>query len=151
MRQRVSLALALQSDPDMLIMDEPTGGLDPAARKEFRDIILQENARGASVFLSSHLLSEVESICHRAVILAGGRKVAEGGMEELLRTEDNYLVAYMLPESDRGETMEMTVAEESLQGTIDELRRDGCTIVRVAPVYRSLEEVFLSATGGGDR
>lgn len=151
MRQRVSLALALQSEPDMLIMDEPTGGLDPAARKEFRDIILQENARGASVFLSSHLLSEVESVCHRAVILAEGRKVAEGGMEELLRTEDNYLVTYRLPESDQGEAMEMTVTEASLQGTIDELRGNGCTIVRVAPVYRSLEEVFLSATGGGDR
>ncbi len=149
MRQRVSLALALQSKPDLLIMDEPTGGLDPTARKEFRDIILEENDRGASVFLSSHLLSEVETVCQRAVILFRGRKVVEGDMEELLRTEDRYSIRYRLPDDGQDEEKEVEVAEESLQATIDDLRRKGTFITRVAPVYRSLEEVFLSATGGG--
>jgi ABC-2 type transport system ATP-binding protein len=147
MRQRVSLALALQSSPDLLIMDEPTGGLDPAARKEFRDIILEENARGASVFLSSHLLSEVETVCHRAVILSKGRKVAEGRMEELLRTEDTYSVRYR--SADQDDETEITVSETELQSVVDDIRGKGLVITGVAPVYRSLEDVFLSATGGG--
>ena len=147
MRQRVSLALALQSRPDLLIMDEPTGGLDPAARKEFRDIILEENERGASVFLSSHLLSEVETVCHRAVILSKGRKVAEGHMEELLRTEDTYSVRFRF--ADGEDETEVRVSEATLQSTIDEIRGRGHLITCVSPVYRSLEDVFLSATGGG--
>lgn len=152
MRQRVSLALALQSAPDMLIMDEPTGGLDPTARKEFRDIILEENRRGATVFLSSHLLSEVETICHRAVILSRGRKVAEGRMEELLRTEDRFLVSYLPAEPvDNDEAQEIEVSGEALQSSIDRLRGEGARIVRVIPSYRSLEEVFLTATGNGEQ
>ncbi|MBN2585895.1 MAG: ABC transporter ATP-binding protein [Candidatus Fermentibacteraceae bacterium] len=149
MRQRVSLALALQSEPDLLIMDEPTGGLDPTARKEFRDIILEENERGASVFLSSHLLSEVETVCRRAVILARGKKVVEGDMEELLRTEDRYSIRYRLAHGGIEEEKEVEVGEESLQSSIDDLRSRGVFIIRIAPVYRSLEDVFLSATGGG--
>ncbi len=146
MRQRVSLALALQSNPDLLIMDEPTGGLDPTARKEFRDIILEENRRGASVFLSSHLLSEVETICHRAVILSKGHKVAEGDLEDLLRTQDQYSIEYRLPEGDESSAKSIVVKQDVLQKTIDDLRGDGCFIERISPVYRTLEEVFLSAT-----
>ncbi len=153
MRQRVSLALALQSRPDLLVMDEPTGGLDPVAMKEFRDVILEENRRGASIFLSSHLLSEVEAVCHRAIILSKGRKVAEGTMEDLLRTEDRFVITYRPPGGDASsEPLEKEVPEAVLQETIDELRREGCFIERVNPLYRSLEEVFLSATesaGGG--
>ena len=149
MRQRLSLALALQSRPDLLIMDEPTGGLDPVARKEFRDIILEENRRGASVFLSSHLLSEVETVCSRAVILARGEKVAEGQLEDLMRTEDLFKVTYLLPQEEVTEEKEMQVSSEILQKTLDNLRGDGYSIVGVSPVYRSLEDVFLTVTGGG--
>ncbi len=149
MKQRMSLALALQSQPELLIMDEPTGGLDPAARKEFRDVILEENSRGATIFLSSHLLSEVETICDRAVILAKGKKVTEGNLDDLLRTEDLFSISFMAPgtESDVHEEKEVVAAE--LQKTIDELRQNGQNILEVKPVYRSLEEVFLSATRGG--
>ncbi|MCD4776138.1 MAG: ABC transporter ATP-binding protein [Candidatus Aegiribacteria sp.] len=151
MRQRVSLALALQSEPDLMIMDEPTGGLDPAARKEFRDIILEENQRGASIFLSSHLLSEVETICDRAIILSKGKKVAEGNLEDLMRTEDNYRITYLQPDKEEDEPEELEIKSEVLQKTIDDLRGDGYNIISVRPVYRSLEDVFLSATGGGGR
>lgn len=147
MKQRVSLAIALQSEPELLIMDEPTGGLDPAARKEFRDIILEENRRGVSVFLSSHLLSEVETICDRAVILSKGKKVIEGKLDELMRTEDHYRIEYMV--SDEQEELEIHAA--LLQNTIDDLRGRGYSIIRVNPLYRSLEEVFLSATTGVGR
>ena len=147
MKQRVSLALALQSKPELMIMDEPTGGLDPAARKEFRVIILEENRRGVSVFLSSHLLSEVETICDRAVILSKGKKVVEGRLEELMRTEDHYRITYRV--SDEPEELEIHAAV--LQKTIDDLREKGCSIISVNPLYRSLEEVFLCATTGVGR
>jgi ABC-2 type transport system ATP-binding protein len=148
MKQRVSLALALQSEPELLIMDEPTGGLDPVARKEFRDIILEENQRGSSIFFSSHLLSEVETICDRAVILSKGKKVVEGSLEDLMRTEDNYRITYRVSDD---EPVELEVEAAVLQNTIDDLRGKGYSIITVNPLYRSLEEVFLSATDGGGR
>lgn len=151
MRQRVSLALALQSEPDLMIMDEPTGGLDPVARKEFRDIILEENRRGASIFFSSHLLSEVETICDRAIILSKGKKVAEGDLDDLMRTEDHYTITYLQPGKEEDEPERLEIKSEVLQKTIDDLRGDGYSIITVNPIYRSLEDVFLSATGGGGR
>ncbi len=146
MRQRLSLALALQSKPDLLIMDEPTGGLDPVARKEFRDIILEENARGASVFLSSHILSEVETVCTRAVMLSRGNLITQGFMKDLLGGEKNYRVAGLDPGT--GDTMEITIAERELQNTIDSLRGRDITVTRVEPVLKTLEEVYLSVSGG---
>jgi ABC-2 type transport system ATP-binding protein len=149
MRQRMSLALALQSVPDLIIMDEPTGGLDPLARKEFRDIIMEENDRGASIFLSSHLLSEVEAVCHRAVILSHGRVVREGDMEDLLRAESTYRISYRPPDAQESVTVE--VPADDLQQRLDGLRGEGARILEVGPRSLTLEEVFLSATdeGGG--
>jgi ABC-2 type transport system ATP-binding protein len=149
MRQRLSLALALQSKPDMLIMDEPTGGLDPIARKEFRDIILEERDRGASIFLSSHLLSEVETICDRAVILHRGRKVREGSLRELLGGAEIYRIVWT--PSAGGGTVEERLDRDLVQGRIDSLRAAGADILEVREAFRSLEEVFLSATGGDAR
>ncbi len=148
MKQRMSLAIALQSNPDLLVLDEPTGGLDPIARKEFREIILEENARGASVFLSSHILSDVETICHRAVILAGGRLVAENSMEKLLGEENLYRITVISRKD--GKEVEEVIPEADLQTRIDSLRRDNIRIVRVEAAIKSLEEVFLTATGGGE-
>ncbi|MCK5133937.1 MAG: ABC transporter ATP-binding protein [Candidatus Sabulitectum sp.] len=145
MRQRMSLAIALQSNPDLLIMDEPTGGLDPIARKEFREIIIEENRRGASVFLSSHILSDVETICNRAVILAGGKLMAEGSMEDLLGEEHLYRITVVSRKT--GEEVEETIPEADLQNRIDALRRDNLPIVKVEMALKSLEDVFLAATG----
>lgn len=146
MRQRLSLALALQSEPDLLIMDEPTGGLDPVARKEFRDIILEENARGASVFLSSHILSEVETICTRAVMLSRGNLITQGFMKDLLGVEKKYRVAAV--NLDTEDTLELTVNEGELQDSIDSLRGRNLSVTRVEPVLKTLEEVYLSVSGG---
>ena len=152
MRQRLSLALALQPVPDLMIMDEPTGGLDPNARKEFRDIILEERDRGASIFLSSHLLSEVETICDRAVILAKGKKVTEGSLDDLLRVEEHYRIEYIdgwkTPEETRNA---ISVDAGNLQNTIDALRNEDRRIIGIDQEHRTLEDVFLSATGGGRR
>lgn len=146
MKQRMSLALALQSTPDLLILDEPTGGLDPIARKEFRDIILEENKRGATIFFSSHILSEVETICNNAVILVKGKLMASGSLQELLGEEHQYKIVFIHRKT--GEEIEELVPETVLQERIDALRQDNIQITSVHLALKSLEDVFLSKTEG---
>ena len=148
MRQRMSLALALQSKPDLLIMDEPTGGLDPVARKEFRDIILEESRRGASVFLSSHILSEVETVCTRAVMLSKSRLISQGSMASLLGSEKTYR---LVAENSSGDSVELEVPESGLQHKIDKAREKGLSIVRVELKLKTLEEVYLAMRGGEEK
>jgi ABC-2 type transport system ATP-binding protein len=85
MRQRICMAQALINDPDLLILDEPTGGLDPLGRMEIRRLIAARRAAGKTVFFSSHELSEVELVCDRVAILVGGELAAEGRVEDLVR------------------------------------------------------------------
>lgn len=82
-RKKVGIVCALQSDASLLILDEPTGGLDPLMQHEFFEIIKERNRNGATVFLSSHVLSEVERYCSRAAVIKEGRLIASGSMEEL--------------------------------------------------------------------
>ncbi len=84
MMQKVSFAQALINDPEILILDEPTGGLDPVARKNMRDIILDLRGKGKTIFFSSHELSEVELICDRIAILNKGELLVEGSVDSLL-------------------------------------------------------------------
>src|SRR5215475_14429459 len=84
MVQRLGIAQALLGDPQLLILDEPTSGLDPAGRKEVLDLIHSLKQKGKTVFLSSHILAEVEQICDRVVIIDRGRLVRSGRMEEIL-------------------------------------------------------------------
>lgn len=84
MMQRICLAQALVNDPDLVILDEPTGGLDPFGRARIREIIAGLRERGKTIFFSSHELSEVELVCDQLAIMAGGRVVAEGAAAELV-------------------------------------------------------------------
>jgi len=90
MRQRLAIAAALLRDPRLLILDEPTTGLDPGGVREVRDLVRALAATGITIFLSSHLLSEVEQLCNRAAIVARGRVVAEGTLAELAGPEGLY-------------------------------------------------------------
>ena len=83
MAQRLILAMALVGDPDLLILDEPTTGLDPNGAREIREIIREENSRGTTVFFSSHILGQVEAVCDRVGILRDGRLVADDSIENL--------------------------------------------------------------------
>jgi ABC-2 type transport system ATP-binding protein len=83
MKQRLGLAAALLGSPDLLVLDEPTDGVDPLGRVEIREILREENARGATVFLNSHLLAETERVCRRVGILVGGELAREGALGEL--------------------------------------------------------------------
>lgn len=85
MAQRLVLAMALVGQPDLLLLDEPSTGLDPAGAREMRQIILEENDRGATVFFSSHILGQIEPICDRVGILREGKLVAEDSIKELQR------------------------------------------------------------------
>ena len=85
MKQRLGLAAALMGQPRLLILDEPTDGIDPVGRKEIRKVILEEHHRGATILLNSHLLSEVERICERVGILHQGNLIREGTIESLCR------------------------------------------------------------------
>ncbi|HYQ14557.1 MAG TPA: ABC transporter ATP-binding protein [Polyangiaceae bacterium] len=87
MLQRTGLAAALVADPELLILDEPMSGLDPVGRKEVRDLIVEERRRGRTIFFSTHILNDVESLCDRVAILRKGEVVVSGRIGELLRRD----------------------------------------------------------------
>src|ERR1017187_7262621 len=104
MLQRLGFAQALLGDPDLVILDEPTSSLDPVGRKEFRDILLELKRQGKTVFISSHILSEVESVCDRVAILTKGELVRIGTLQELSAPKSassttSYFPAETPPES----------------------------------------------------
>jgi ABC-2 type transport system ATP-binding protein len=92
MQQRIALAQALMNDPDLVVLDEPTDGLDPVGRKETRDVLQKLRAEGKTIFLNSHLLGEVEQICDRAAILVEGRVVRQGTIAEMTAGSAHYLI-----------------------------------------------------------
>ncbi|MHC4924311.1 MAG: ABC transporter ATP-binding protein [Planctomycetota bacterium] len=164
MRQRLGLAQALLHDPELLILDEPMSGLDPFGRRLVRDLILEERARGKTVFFSSHILADVEEVCDFAVILSGGTVTAAGTVQELLgRGVRAYDVAL------RGAGAE--VLEGLAPGRVEQAREEGellraripgdldpaelhaaaaaagGTIVELIPHRETLEDLFVR-TGG---
>jgi ABC-2 type transport system ATP-binding protein len=94
MRQRLGLAAALVGAPSLLILDEPTDGIDPMGRLEVRRILLDEVQKGTTLFLNSHLLAETERVCNRVAILADGRVVREGRLEDLARGSARWMVRF---------------------------------------------------------
>ncbi|MDD4816996.1 MAG: ABC transporter ATP-binding protein [Victivallaceae bacterium] len=132
MARRIGLAQAMINDPALLILDEPTSGLDPLGCREVKDLILMLKKRGKTVIVTSHLLSDVEDVCDRVVILYGGKIRAQGTLSELLEVSDaNRIVTPALPAAAMTRLLELLRA--SLHGeefTIDHPRR-------------SLEDFFL--------
>jgi ABC-2 type transport system ATP-binding protein len=143
MQRRVGLAQALINDPDLVILDEPTSGLDPLGRRDVKAIIAELAARGKTVLLCSHLLAEVEDVCHRVVILVDGRAVAGGALGELLAEPGRARLD--LPAVD-----EPTAVR--LLNTVREVIGEGD--VHLQTPQRSLESYFLEViararSGGG--
>jgi ABC-2 type transport system ATP-binding protein len=94
MKQRLGLAAALIGKPDLLVLDEPTDGVDPMGRVEIRNLLNLELARGCTVFLNSHLLAETERVCSRVGIIASGRIARQGSLDDLCRAEGRWRVAF---------------------------------------------------------
>src|SRR3954463_15597560 len=124
MQRRIGLAQALINDPDLVILDEPTAGLDPIGCREVKDLILALARRGKTVILSSHLLSDVEDVCDRVVIYYGGRIQAMGTLKELLAKPDS--VRLTMPPLPR-ETMEKVLALIRKDVAEDRIRIDNPT------------------------
>ena len=132
MQRRIGLAQALINDPDLLILDEPTTGLDPLGTRQIKDLILHLKERGKTVVLSSHLLADVEDVCGRACILYGGRKRAEGTVDELLTVEGTSLI-----ETDALNEQTISKIEQLIQS------EEGKAIRRVEAPRQKLENLFL--------
>jgi len=164
MMQRVGLAQALLNDPDLVFLDEPTDGVDPVGRREIRDILLWLHNQGKTIFLNSHLLSEVEKVCTRVAILNQGELVRLGTIDELTAMERLYdLQATRIPEpvlsalddvlrpADAFETSQDAIFRYRLQvedradlnAVLDRLRGADVELEAVEPVRRSLEDYFI--------
>lgn len=132
MQRRIGLAQALINDPDLIILDEPTAGLDPIGCREVKDLIIALARRGKTVILSSHLLSDVEDVCNRVVIYYGGKIQAAGTLKELLATPDTLRITTpVLP-------------RETLAKVLETIRHDvAAGEVRVDNPTQNLESYFL--------
>lgn len=153
MLQRVGLAQALINDPELLILDEPTSALDPQARVKVRELLLKMRDSGKTVFLSSHLLSEVELICDRVAVLNRGRLVRLGKTSELLESEQKLAVVARgisvstFPGSTANNgVVQFSIAADAQRETLEQIWRMGGQVVSVNPMRRSLEELFLELT-----
>jgi ABC-2 type transport system ATP-binding protein len=158
MLQRVGLAQALVNDPELLILDEPASALDPLGRMRVREILLRARDAGKTVFLSSHLLSEVEQICDRMAIVIKGRVARVGTLAELLESQDRFVItakgidALMFEGSQQNGFIKITVPALTQRRTIEKIWLAGGEVIAVNPIRRTLEDLFVelaNQNGGG--
>ena len=156
MQQRTGLAAALVNDPQLVILDEPTDGVDPVGRREIRDLLVRMRDDGRTVFLNSHLLSEVELVCDRVAIMLKGKVERQGSLLEL--TQDSrrwkitaegpmpaWIAEFGATTVERGRTAVEFKTEDlaRVQSCIDRLRAEGLVIVGITETRESLEDLFM--------
>jgi len=159
MMQKLGLAQTMLNDPDLIFLDEPTDGVDPIGRKEIRDILLSLKDKGKTIFLNSHLLSEVELICDRVAILNKGDLVKEGNVDDLTRTEDLFIIEVTEPinldikqkilaldgNAGIGEREIHTESDVTTINKIVDLLRDSeLNIISLNQKTKTLEEYFIN-------
>jgi ABC-2 type transport system ATP-binding protein len=163
MLQRIGLAQSLVHlvhDPEVVFLDEPMSGLDPLGRKQIRDLILRLRTEGKTVFMNSHILSDVEMLCDRVAIIAEGRIRYTGSVEEFLphgESETDVVVTGVAPETAarlqerlgermriQGERLELRVPEKEVGDLLAQVLAAGAEVKSVAPHRASLESIFLS-------
>ena len=164
MMQRLGMAQAILNDPDLLILDEPTDGVDPIGRREIRDLLLEQKQRGATIFLNSHLLSEVERLCDRVAILKEGALLREGGVSDLTRPRAAWRIEVRPAAAEPLQAacrrvpgagvveggVEVSGDAGALNALIDALRGQGVEILAVVPRRDSLEDVFVKVLNEGE-
>ena len=163
MKQRLGLAIALLPDPDLLILDEPTNGLDPTGIIEIRNILKELNDSGKTIFLSSHLLAEIEKVATHVGIIKEGQLMFQGTLQELEQLKESNLSvnivttdAAHVAEKLNGKygakvlsTDQLQIAlkdRESLPALFDELVAKGARLYEVSPRKENLEELFINLT-----
>jgi ABC-2 type transport system ATP-binding protein len=172
MTQRLGLAAALVHDPEILLLDEPTDGVDPVGRREIRDLLLEEAARGRAILLNSHLLSEIELTCDRVAVLRAGKVAAEGTIDELTKwrrgtgesSKGYKLVASGLDEAMMAAFRATGAAAECVNGhvklvardlqhlneLVDMVRARGALLSELTPEKSTLEDVFVDLVRSPD-
>jgi ABC-2 type transport system ATP-binding protein len=156
MKQRLGLAAALIGQPDLLVLDEPTDGVDPMGRIEIRNLLNLELARGCTVFLNSHLLAETERVCSRVGIIAAGRIVRQGSLTELCHAEGRWRVSFaagadagrLATAGFRAAGKEFIFAGDdllALNRALDAARAGGAVIASVCSDEKDLEQVMSEA------
>ena len=158
MLQRIGLAQALVNDPDLLILDEPTSALDPLARVVVRELLLRLKAEGKTVFLSSHMLSEVELVCDRVAVVHRGRLARLDRTADLLHSREQSQVvargidAATFPGSVLADgAVTFTIATARQKEVLQRIWELGGEVVSVNPLKRSLEQIFLEVTQANPR
>ena len=135
MLQRIGLAQALLHDPELILLDEPTAGVDPIGSREMKDLILALKARGKTIVLSSHLLDQVEQVCDRVAILHLGKKILEGQVNELLTYKEKISITV---------SSKNQIDPKLIQSTLES---QGYQVESIQPPKMTLEEVFLKNIG----
>ncbi len=161
MKQRLGIAMALVKDPQLLVLDEPTNGLDPAGIEEIRNLLVDLSHQGVTIMISSHLLDEIDKIADQFGILKAGRLIFQGNREELFKESVPDLIIET-PEIDRALQVWPQAVRVKNGLRIEGISRDQAAALIVqlvqasVPIYevrrapQSLEDVFMSITGGGD-
>lgn len=142
MLQRIGIAQAIIHQPELLILDEPMSGLDPDGRILIKQIIRNLNARGTTIFFSSHLLQDMEELCNRLVIIDKGHTIYEGSLLDLGAKGSNQFRIIHRSTKDRKEK-EILCPSQDLQKKIDELRQQGEEILLLQPQKISLDDAFV--------
>jgi len=177
MMQRVGLAQAMVNDPELILLDEPTDGVDVQGRRDVRDVLLRLKSEGKTIFLNSHLLSELEQVCDRVAILVKGEVVKQGAISDLTMDRQRFeidvggdgtiaasmflraapgnwngvrgTIANGVAVEIAGTTLKVETSDASvIQPIIDALRQNGCVIRRVQSMRPSLEELFMETVEG---
>ncbi|KRE38730.1 ABC transporter ATP-binding protein [Paenibacillus sp. Soil522] len=176
MRQRLGIAQALLGRPKLLILDEPTNGLDPKGMKELREFVRMLADQRMSVFISSHLLSEIQLLCDRVAIINGGRVLAEGSVSDLIKQARGYVVwqldnpelgkqvlagnhaiqmigsdVHQLDEgliANMADAIITTMSADQIPGSVEKLVEQQIGVMSVHQIGPSLEELFLTLTEG---
>jgi ABC-2 type transport system ATP-binding protein len=171
MMQRLGLAQALLHDPELVVLDEPMSGLDPMGRMDVRAIIAELKSAGKTVFFSTHIISDVEALCDRVILLDRGRKLAEGTVAELVGNEVQYIEMVFSPpppgddgpeappciRSDRaGDALVVRVRNaDEADRWIPRMREHGAKLRSMTQVKPKLEEIYVErlsgSAGGGSR
>jgi len=173
MKQRLAIAAALLREPEFLVLDEPTNGLDPGGMRDIRALVRQLSAEGLTIFLSTHLLAEVEQLCNRVAVVSRGRLLAEGALAEIAqqaRGRTEYRLAADDPERTRmvlqarqdvallngrseeldgfrpDEVIRFAAGEEGAGPVVRNLVEEGVEVLALVPVRPNLEELFLRLT-----
>jgi ABC-2 type transport system ATP-binding protein len=167
MRKRLGLAIALIGDPDLLILDEPLAGLDPNGARLFRDIVRTERDRGATVFLSSHIMDEIKTLCDRVGILNDGELVALDTIDQLRASvsgSDTFIVTLAATPDDHNvealdgvtdvavqdDTLRVSCTDPTVKADIvTHLDSIGTTILEIDSESVSMEELFMQIVDGG--